>query len=76
MSTLNKAVVGLLRSRLVTFKSRGNFSPAQFGRDFGIELEISGDRAVAEFSAYTPEGAVFLTELATETRFFQGTRLA
>jgi len=65
-----KALIEIVRRRLEVCTSGGNFSPARFGDDFGIRLDVQGDKATAELAAYTPEGAVFLEELATSTRFF------
>ena len=63
------ALIKIVRKRLEVCTSGGHFSPARFGDDFGILLDVQGDKVTAELAAYTPEGAVFLTELAT-TRFF------
>ncbi len=69
MDLLRAEVTKIVKRRLDLCRAGGSFTPAKLGHDFGINLEIEGDKAVASFEAFTPEGATLLTELA-EVRFF------
>lgn len=56
----------LVSSRLRQFEKRRTISPAVYGTDWGLHLEQaepSAPEVTASFRAYTPEGAVFLSEL-------------
>lgn len=62
-SEQKQGVIGLVRKRLDACRAGGTFSPAAFGKDFGIWLEINGDHAIAFCEAFTPEGATYLMEM-------------
>ena len=70
---MKEEIVKIVRRRLDECRARGNFSEARFGLDFGIGVEIEGDRVTVGFQARTVEGATFLKELQS-AQFFQEVR--
>jgi hypothetical protein len=63
----------LMASRLRAFETGRTFSPARYGSDWGVEFGAADERSVrASFQAFTPAGAVYLSELHTAGFFDPG----